>query len=296
MALENTTLSDLIIMDKTYLDRISLRRSLIKEQGKYVVAANAVINPGVHEFYSWIMGVYLPRRFPTIYKLLSSEKGREVLCNLATGEEIPVQPPADTVEALNILGGHVDDEFLFLRRSSDPADEQKYRLEGYVTCFPSGFDTYAKLNLKLADIHTPVPGYAAKLEKSMDRFFANLALGRVVKRHNWSITTNTKLYSRSGNHLYEGEQIEKLRREDFDPDQTVMRCERQTLHRLPENDDVLVFTFKTYQYSMRQIKEEGNGEQLAKAIDGLSEGNVPHMATYKRGVVWGDAVKEYLTS
>jgi hypothetical protein len=41
-----------------------------------------------------------------------------------------------------------------------------------------------KINLTLANIHTPVPGYAAKLEKSMDRFFATLPVGKIVKRIN----------------------------------------------------------------------------------------------------------------
>jgi hypothetical protein len=47
-------------------------------------------------------------------------------------------------------------------------------------------------------------------------------------------------------------------------------------------------------YPLKDIKDEGYGEELAQAIDGLKEGNVPAMHYYKRGVVWGEAVKEYL--
>jgi hypothetical protein len=47
-------------------------------------------------------------------------------------------------------------------------------------------------------------------------------------------------------------------------------------------------------YPLSEIKEEGLGEELAQAIDGLKEGSVPEMHFYKRGVVWGEAVKEYL--
>ncbi len=74
-----------------------------------------------------------------------------------------------------------------------------------------------------------------------------------------------------------------------------MRCERQTLHRLPKSK-ALVFAFKTYLYPIRQIKEEGSGEALAEAIDGLEGGSVPGMHYYKRGVVWGEAIKKYLRS
>lgn len=47
---------------------------------------------------------------------------------------------------------------------------------------------------------------------------------------------------------------------------------------------------------MSEIKEEGNGEVLAQAIEGLKSGSVPEMYFYKRGVVWGEAVKEFLRS
>lgn len=57
-----------------------------------------------------------------------------------------------------------------------------------------------------------------------------------------------------------------------------------------------MFAFKTFQYPIRQIKEEGNGELLARAIERLSEGSVPRMAYYKRGVVWGETVKKFLRS
>lgn len=74
-----------------------------------------------------------------------------------------------------------------------------------------------------------------------------------------------------------------------------MRCERQVLHRLPETK-ALVFSVKTYLYGLREIKEEGNGERLVEAIEGLKKGSTPEMFFYKRGVVWGEGVKAYLRS
>ncbi|KAB2577172.1 hypothetical protein BFW01_g2316 [Lasiodiplodia theobromae] len=295
MALENTTISELIEMDNTYLDRLTLRRQLIADHGAHVVAAISTVKPAVDEFYKWMTGVYLPRRFPTIYShALQPETGHAYLHNLATGEAIPLQPPTSVTDALRTLGSHVDTEFLFLRPSPDPKDEGRYRLEGFANCSPSGFDTLAKLGLRLADIHTPVPGYAQKLERSMDRFFAALPVGKIVKRHNWSVTMNRKLFSLGGNHLYDGEEVKPLTKEEVDIDQCVLRCERQTLHRLRDNDDTLVFAFKTYQYPLQDVKEEGSGEELAQAVEGLSKGSVPRMAFYKRQVVWGEVVKEYL--
>lgn len=55
-----------------------------------------------------------------------------------------------------------------------------------------------------------------------------------------------------------------------------------------------MFTFHTYTYPIKEIKDEGLGEDLAASIDGLRDGNVPGMHVYKRGPAWGEAVKEYL--
>ena len=56
----------------------------------------------------------------------------------------------------------------------------------------------------------------------------------------------------------------------------------------------LVFTIHTYVYPVGQIKDEGSGEDLANAIEGLKKGNVPEMHTYKKGDVWGEALKDFL--
>ena len=89
-----------------------------------------------------------------------------------------------------------------------------------------------KINLTLANIPTPGPGYAAKLEKSMDRFFATLPVGKIVKRVHWSITTNTDLFTLGGNRIYESEDTKE---EKIDMEKTALRRERQTLHRLSKS-------------------------------------------------------------
>jgi hypothetical protein len=88
------------------------------------------------------------------------------------------------------------------------------------------------------------------------------------------------------------ESIEEQKK-DVVIEQCRLRCERQTLHRLPKTN-ALVFTFKTYQYKLEDIKAEGCGPELADAIPGLSQGSVSDMAYYKRAVVWGEKVAEYL--
>lgn len=289
-AIENITISELIAMDNTYLPRIAHRQHLLRTQYNSVLACNPISTPAVLELYAWLTTTYLPTRFPTLYTLHPT-----TLLNRLTNAHIPLRP-ASAPAALETLCANIDTDFLILLPSSDPKDEGRYRLQAFITCFPSGFHTRKKLGLLLAEIHGPVPGYKAKLERSMDRFFAALPVGRVVRRLNWSVTTGRDLYCPEGNHLYGEDGAEAGQEEEVvDLQNTVMRSERQTLHRLPETR-ALVFAFKTYQYELSEVKEEGNGEALAQAIEGLGEGNVPGMRIYKKSVVWGDKVTEYLRS
>ncbi|KAH7364131.1 hypothetical protein BKA65DRAFT_130158 [Rhexocercosporidium sp. MPI-PUGE-AT-0058] len=284
MAVNTSNFSELIEMDRNYLDRVTLRKQIMQEHHDIAIQAKPEVKPAIDELYRWLVNAYLPIRYPTMFSITPLG-----LLNHVTSKPVPLEPSSDPAKTFEILGENLDEDILILLPS---ADGDGYTLKGYVTCFPAGFNTKEKLGMKLRDIHTPVPGYKQKLELSMDRFFDRLEVGKVVKRANWSINTEEKLFAASGLHFYEGHEVVD---EEVDINTTFLRCERQLLHRLP-NTKALVFNFKTYLYPLREIKEEGLGEELARAIDGLKEGNTPAMHFYKRGVVWGEAVKAYLRS
>jgi hypothetical protein len=148
----------------------------MRDHHDIAIQAHPSIKPAVNELYTWLLSTYLPQRFPTMFKLTPSH-----LLNLATSEYLPLSPPSDPIQTLGILGANIDDDFLLLLPSDDG---DGYVLKGFVTCFPSGFNTKEKFGLKLRDIHGPVPGYKEKLERSMDRFFERLEVGKVVLRMN----------------------------------------------------------------------------------------------------------------
>ncbi|KAH8603144.1 hypothetical protein B0O99DRAFT_647862 [Bisporella sp. PMI_857] len=284
MGITNISPSALLEFDRGYLSRIALRRQIMEDHPSIALNADPSIRPAVDELYAYLIGTYLPTRYPTMFQL-SEDKGH--LYNAATGLYIPLAPPCDPIETLRSLGENIDEEFLLLTKN---ANEDQYVLRGYVLCFPSGFNTAEKFGMSLRNIHGPVPGYKEKLELSMDRFFDRLEVGRVVQRSNWSIQTHDRLFVPTGNHLYSGQEAQD---EEFDISRTRLRCERQCLWRLPKTR-AIIFSFKTYTSPLQDIKEEGCGEALATAIEGLKEGSTPAMYFYKRGVVWGDKVKEYL--
>ncbi|KAL4949395.1 hypothetical protein BDW69DRAFT_198136 [Aspergillus filifer] len=368
--------NDLIPMDKTYLERLKLRQELLKEYPDVVRGVD--INPehpdavmderikdALCEWYAYVMGVYLPQRYPGIFVLikheditgneeeekkkkktkkeLSAGKGKgPILKSLVTGLTAPTDPK-DAMKSvsssaisetqrikeqllglLDTLGTWLDEDFLILlpkpkpkptppsqtnpSKDQDQDSEPKYHLSAYTTYYPAGFDTRLKLGRALNEIHAPVPRYESKLEKSMDRFFARLEVGRAVVRVNWSIMTrgtglfcafgglhsyNTSSGSESkGTKEVSGEE-DVLSPDEIDGKETFLRCERQTLHRLPRSK-ALLFGFHTYTYPLEDIKREGLGEELAVAIDGLKAGSVPEVYGYKRGEYWGEAVKGFL--
>ncbi|KAH8692624.1 hypothetical protein BGW36DRAFT_23427 [Talaromyces proteolyticus] len=305
MGLETLNPSELIPMDMTYKERIRYRRKLLREHHDIVVAihdeSDKRIVGAISELYRYIMSTYLPVRYPTMFRLHETafESGKAyMLENLVMNELYPSEVTKFTspLRALEILLKTVDEDFLILLPEDEADEKSKYRLVAYETCYPAGFNPRKKLGNRLAKIHEPVPGYAEKLEKSVDRYFESLEVGKYVRRVNWSISTNTELFAAFGGlHSNAAEKEEKIKEGELDIETTLLRCERQTLHRLPTSK-ALVFGFHTYTYPLSQIKEEGLGEDLAVAIDGLKEGSSPAIHGYKRGPVWADAVKAYLRS
>jgi hypothetical protein len=261
MALETLDPSELIPMDNTYRERLLYRRSLLKKHHDVVVAVNSPhraapstfvaeasgeegesieprVQRAVAELYTWLMGAYLPGRYPSMFKLhrATYETGPAVMLeNRVMGELYPAEFHVDggenkkkmgsttmsTITALQILLKNIDEDFLILlpeevlsstssdsssaasgsegsRRGSEGETHSKYVLQAFSTCYPAGFNPVQKLGKQLAKIHEPVPGYAEKLEKSMDRFFEKLEVGKYVKRVNWSITTESELFAAFG--------------------------------------------------------------------------------------------------
>lgn len=206
-------------MDKTYKDRLALRANLLCQYPDVVIAINDPEDPcvlaSINELYTFVVGTYLPTRYPRMFRLTETSDKHTVLESLVTGEQAPLDwttTPLNGRKQLEILGTLVDEDFLILLPEASPSgteqggqanlnpDDQgpKYVLRAYTTYFPSGFNPAEKIGLKLASIHAPVPGYREKLERSMDRFFARVEVGKFVQRVNWSVTTQTNLFAAFG--------------------------------------------------------------------------------------------------
>jgi hypothetical protein len=117
-----------------------------------------------------------------------------------------------------------------------------YTLAAASLCFPSRWRLIDKIGKRMVDIHSPVPDYQNKLARPVDRFFEKLDASKPVWRVNWSLTDDPDLYQpiRKTNTNYS----QKINSENVG-DLIFLRCERQTLRRLP-NTGWILFTIKTY--------------------------------------------------
>lgn len=288
LALQADTPQELITIDRDYLSRVTLRRSLLAAHGGTVHGCTRPGHAAVRELYAYLLGSYLPTRYPTIFRRTGDGGG---LLNTATGATHPQRRPPDDdpAAALRILGETVEEDLFLLRET--PAGHES---TAFVCCFPAGFDPSEKLGRLLREIHRPVPGYD-RIAKSMERFFSKLEVGRSVKRMNWSVQTHDQLFNCKANPVLANEDSNTLDDDNIDISKTFVRIELQTLTRLPETRAIL-FSFKTYMYPVTQFKDEGNGPAFADAVEGLGSGNAPGMGVYKGSPRWGKAVCEYLRS
>lgn len=319
MALQRCDPSTLVVMDSTYLERINLRRQLMKTHREVTLGANAIATSAVAQLYDWLMPVYLPTRFPDMFQLRRSQLYAKVTDETfpafydivaqnvsretaaASAHDPAIAAATTAEEALRTLSSIIDMEFAILlpRRPQSNDERIGYVLEADALVSPNGFNTRFKLSLPLAAIHGPVRGYAKKLEKSMDRYFERLKVGKWVQLSNWSVQTHDQFYVPGdeeggvANHFRPG-QKPPTETPPVYIDRCRLRCESQKLFRMPGG--AIVFAFKTYLYLLEDVKAEGKdvAERLAEAIEGMRKGNVPDVWWYKKGFEWGGSVVDYL--
>lgn len=287
MAIKRCSANDWLLIENSYKRITKLRSDTVANHKDHTVIANPMAKDGCYDTYNKVID-YLCRKYPR-YFVRSTIEGKDQVHNTINDCYIPASADAfgDDLDSLLLtLARNIEEDILILKFDEET---KKYFLRAGCFVFPSGFDPAQKINKQLKDIHGPVPLYGEKLEKAMDSYFQRIAANQYVERCNWSCQTHTNLYSPALNHAKAGQVLKALDRKDLDFDKCFLRCERQILTRLNDTKH-LVFTSRTYVTPLSQIKREGLGENLAKAIEGLP----PAVAQYKKRAEWGPAVTSYL--
>ncbi|MDZ7827478.1 MAG: DUF3445 domain-containing protein [Gammaproteobacteria bacterium] len=117
------------------------------------------------------------------------------------------------------------------------------RLAAGVLTAPSGWRLDRRLGMDLRGLHEPVPGLEEAIGVRMRAFLDRLPPGRIFERGNWS------LYDDDRDWRPDGDPLAAIPAELY-PDPAVarhlfLRCERQTLRRLPECGWIL-FTIRIH--------------------------------------------------
>ena len=225
MGLLSLDARDWIQLDDDYRDQLAEKERLRAERHGEVFAALPGSVPGQTEVL-WLLADHLPGRFPDCFE----HRGDDLVT--PDGRRIPLGK--DDEAPLDRAGRLVQEDLCLM--TAGPAG---YVLAAASLCFPGGWRLADKLGRPMADIHGPVPGYDRKLARPIDRFFSLLKPGRPVQRVNWSLPASPDLFS----------PVEPETPSDVTGGTAGarywLRCERQTLRRLPASGDIL-FTIKTY--------------------------------------------------
>ena len=112
----------------------------------------------------------------------------------------------------------------------------QYRLTAGAVGFPTDWRLADKLGLPLATVHAPIHGYAEQLASGVDHFFRTLPVGPIFGRANWFVVADwawrympADVPEQRFAHVTAANAGETL----------FVRCERQTLRRLPQTGAVL---------------------------------------------------------
>jgi hypothetical protein len=275
MGLIARTPDDLVVIDTHYPAEMAERRALLDTRRAEVFGAEDQSAEARAEVLDRLADL-LPRRFPDWFSRTGS-----LLRNHLTNETSDLAAPA--LDPLEIAGRLVQEDFCLLRLAPEGPI-----LTAAVLCFPSRWRLHEKLGRPLADIHGPVPIYAERLARPVDRLIGTLREGKLVERVNWSLNDDPSLFQPGGQHY------RRARNPDITAanagDTLFLRIERQTLSLLPRSGNVL-FGIRVHVYPIARIAGDPEvAARLASAVRGLPD----DMKSYKSIPPFEAALLAYL--
>ncbi|KAJ5911415.1 uncharacterized protein N7473_000718 [Penicillium subrubescens] len=286
MGIRKLSWDNWIEMDSYFLRYHDMKASELKKDFnahvKYV--DNAMTRDACFELYEELVR-YLTHRYPKVYRL---EGGK--VYNSLTKENFPF-PASTPDEALATSALLVQDDLIIMVEN----DDGQYHLDAAAVCLPGFWRLREKFRMSLDTLHfeAGVPHYAAKLQKSMNRFFQNLTPDKPVERNNFFIQLDDGLHwsHRMGDQA--GTEVASwatANSKELSIDEIHFRSERQTLRRLPRSKAV-VFTVRSYFEPVTRIAQESHiPGRLAEAIRNWDE----TVSFYKGKSHWDKILLPYL--
>ncbi len=265
---------DWIEVDDDLADDLREKRRLLAAEHATVFRAVAGSEAGQQEVLE-LLAEFLPRRFPEIYRL---DGGRLWIGPLEDASPLT----SDDVAPLELAGRLVQEDLCLM----EPAGAS-YDLTAASVCFPTRWDLPSKIGRPLGPIHAPVPGFAEKLARPVDRFFGLIKPDKPVWRANWSLIDSPELFQPRGHFRTEPDRSITV---DTAGARIWLRVERQTLRRLPRTGGVL-FTIRIYNTVLAEAAATpARAGRMLAAVRTMPAA----MQGYKSVAVFQPALEQYL--
>lgn len=254
MAMDLVTVpeADWFEIDARYPAEIAERRRLLATARAEVFAALPVSDHARQEALSLVVEA-LTKHHPTWFE------GDGVLVrNHLTGEAWNI----GSIDPLELAGRLVQDDLCLIQDTDGPV------FTAAMLCFPSRWRLTDKIGRPLAAVHGPVPLYADRLSRPVDRFMQRLKPGHIASRLNWSLLDDPTLFQPAGKwRVASNPEITA----DNVGHRVFLRVERQTLRRLPASGAVL-FGIRVHVYPLHQVMSGCNqARALAEAVRALPD-------------------------
>ena len=255
LGLTAATDADWFELDALYPTEMAERRRLLADHHPEVFAALPVSDAARTE--AWVRVTdNLLRHHPTWFT-----RSADTLTNHLSGETWDLANPGQ--DPLEAAGRLVQEDLCIIQ-----VQDETPIFTAAVLCFPSRWRLGEKIGKPLADVHGPVPVYAERLEKPVDRFMRHLKDGHIAARLNWSVLDDPTLFQPTG----------KWREGTHDAitsanagESLYLRVERQSLRRLPDSGAVL-FGIRVHCYRLDAvIRTPALAARLAGAVRALPD-------------------------
>ena len=265
MGLVALQLKDWIEADEYFYDELKEKKQLLISNYPEVFASR----PGSLPAQTEVLALVLKHMEKYCPGVLTIEQDEVILPKLKWKFRI-----SDFEESpLDLCGRFVQEDLCLMAPGLDG-----YTLEAASLCFPARWRLMDKMGLPMSGIHKPVPDYSEKLSRPVDSFFNRIDVDRPVWRVNWSLTTDPTMFQ-PVRQKHSASELSITSKNAGD--KVYMRCERQTLRRLPDTGWIL-FTIKTYLDKVSKLhkypKETQNLSSLLRSAPTtlLSYKNINH--------------------
>jgi hypothetical protein len=236
--------ADWFELDQLYPSEMAERRRLLETAHAEVFAALPVSDAARHEALEVIVAALATHHLDWF-----SRDGL-TLHNHLTGEAWR----SGSIDPLELAGRLVQEDLCLIQLGDDGPV-----FTAAVLCFPSRWRLLDKIGKPLAAVHQPVPFYADRLARPVDRFMRHLKPGHIASRLNWSLLDDPTLFQPSGKWRVEGGSDITRRNAG---QHVFLRVERQTLRRLPSSGAVL-FGIRVHVYPLDMVID---GPERAAAL------------------------------